>query len=207
MGAFKTRCTKSSKSNLLVPVMALLACGTAMAQSPTYKVGRPPTEAELRTWDNVVGSEGKELPPGSGTAKEGAKIYATKCAFCHGKTGTEGPAWRLVGGTGTLSTPTPVMTAGSYWPFATTIWDYINRTMPRDAEGSLRPDEVYALTAFLLYRNDIIKEGDVIDTKSLLELQMPNRNGFYPSKPEATAKNGNWKPHWNQAKPKPAAAR
>jgi cytochrome c len=198
------RCTKS---NLLLPVMVLLACGAARAQSPTYKVGRSPTEAELRAWDNVVGSEGKELLPGSGTAKEGAKIYAAKCAVCHGPTGKEGPYPRLVGGAGTLNTPTPILTTGSYWPFATTIWDYINRSMPRDAEGSLSPNEVYALTAFLLYRNDIIKESDVIDTKSLLEVPMPNRYGFYPAKPEATTKNGNWKPNWNQAKPKPAATR
>lgn len=201
-------CTKPSKSSLLLPVMALLACGPAMAQSPTYQVGRPPTEAELRAWDNVVGSEGKELLPGSGTAKEGAKIYAAKCASCHGQTGKEGPAPRMWGGTGTLNTPTPMQTIGSFWPFATTIWDYINRTMPRDAEGSLSAGEVYSLTALLLYWNDIIKESDVIDTKSLLEVQMPNRNGFYPPKPEATTKNSNWKPNWNQAKPaKPAAQR
>lgn len=195
------RCTSISKCNFLLPVMSLLTCGAAMAQSPAYKVGRPPTEAEMRTWDIVVGSDGKELPPGSGTAKEGAKIFAAKCSFCHGKTGVEGPALRLVGGAGTLNTPKPIMTIGSYWPFATTIWDYINRAMPRDAERSLTPDEVYSLTAFLLYRNDIIKETDVLDAKSLVEIQMPNRNGFYPPKPEATTKTSNWKPHWNQAKP------
>lgn len=195
------RCTSISKSNFLLPVMALLACSAAMAQSPTYKVGRPPTEAEMRAWDNVVGSDGKELRPGSGTATEGAKIFAAKCSFCHGKTGVEGPYPRLIGGTGTLTTPKPILTTGSYWPFATTIWDYISRTMPRDAEGSLTPDEVYSLTAFLLNRNGIIKETDVLDAKSLVELQMPNRNGFYPPKPEETTKNSDWKPHWNKAKP------
>ena len=81
------------------------------------------------------------------------------------------------------------------------IWDYINRAMPRDAERTLTPNEVYSLTAFLLFRNDIIKETDVMDPKTLVELQMPNRNGFYPAKPESTAKNGSWKPIWNQAKP------
>jgi len=197
------RCTSISKSSLLLSLVALLACSAGMAQSPTYKVGRPPTDAELRAWDNVVGTDGKELPPGSGTATEGAKIYGAKCSFCHGKTGVEGPYPRLVGGTGTLNTPTPVMTTGSFWPFATTIWDYINRSMPRDAEGTLTPDEVYSLTAFLLFRNDIIKETDVMDPKSMVELQMPNRNGFYPAKPESTTKNGNWKPNWNQAKSTP----
>jgi hypothetical protein len=197
------RCTSISKSSFLLPVMVLLTSGVALAQSPTYKVGRLPTDAEMRAWDNVVGADGKELPPGSGTAIEGAKIYAAKCAFCHGKTGVEGPYPRLTGGRGTLNTPTPILTTGSFWPYATTIWDYINRSMPRDAEGSLTPNEVYSLTALLLFKNDIIKETDVMDPKTLVELQMPNRNGFYPAKPEATTKNGNWKPYWNQAKPAP----
>jgi S-disulfanyl-L-cysteine oxidoreductase SoxD len=195
------RCTSISKSSFLLPVIVLLTSGIALAQSPTYKVGRPPTDAEMRAWDNVVGADGKVLPPGSGTAVEGAKIYAVKCAYCHGKTGVEGPYPRLIGGKGTLNTPTPILTTGSFWPYATTIWDYINRSMPRDAEGSLTPNEIYSLTAWLLFKNDIIKETDVIDPKTLVELQMPNRNGFYPVKPESTTKNGNWKPNWNQAKP------
>ena len=190
-----------TRASFLVEVVILVSCTATMAQSPTYKVGRPPTEAELRAWDNVVGSDGKELPPGTGTAKEGSKVYAAKCSFCHGQTGTEGPAPRLVGGVDSLSTHTPVLTAGSYWPFATTVWDYINRSMPRDAEGSLTPDQVYAVTAFLLYKSDIIKESDALDAKTLLKVQMPNRSGFFPPKPEATAKYGNWKPNWNQAKP------
>jgi len=190
-----------TRASFFVQLAVLVACGSAWAQSPTYKVGRPPTEAELRAWDNVVGTDGKELPPGAGTAKEGAKVYAGKCSFCHGQTGTEGPAPRLVGGVDSLSTRNPVITLGSYWPFATTVWDYINRSMPRDAEGSLTPDQVYAVTAFLLYKNDIVKESDVLDAKTLVKVQMPNRAGFFPAKPEATAKNGNWKPNWNQAKP------
>ena len=190
-----------TKSSLLVPAMVLTSWCAAWAQSPTYKVGRPPTEAELRAWDNVVGTDGKELPPGSGSAKDGAKVYAGKCSFCHGATATEGPAPRLVGGVDSLATKTPNPTLGSYWPFATTVWDYINRSMPRDAEGSLNPDQVYAVTAFLLYKNGIIKETEVLDAKTLLKVQMPNREGFYPAKPEATTKNGNWKPNWNQVKP------
>jgi cytochrome c len=171
-----------------------------MAQSPTYKVGRAPTAEDLREWDNVVGTDGKELPPGSGTAVEGAKVYAVKCALCHGKTGVEGPFPRLVGGVGTVDSPNPVLTTGSFWPYATTIWDYINRSMPRDAEGSLKPNEVYSLTAFLLSRNGIIKESDVVDNKTILQIQMPNRNGFYPAVPESSTKNSNWKPQWPKAK-------
>jgi S-disulfanyl-L-cysteine oxidoreductase SoxD len=196
------RCTSISKSSFLLLAIILLTSGIALAQSPTYKVGRPPTAEDMRVWDNVVGPDGKELPPGSGTAKEGAKIYTAKCSYCHGKTGVEGPYPRLVGGRGTLNTPTPMLTVGSYWPFATTIWDFINRAMPRDAEGTLTPNEVYALTAFLLFKNDIIKETDVMDSKTLVELQMPNRDGFYPTIPESTAKNSNWKPtYWNKVKP------
>ena len=153
-------------------------------------MGRTPSEKKSGPGTSLIGPEGKELPPGSGTAKEGAKIFAQKCAACHGPTErgcqelpdwTAGPA--LVGGKGTLNTANPVRTIGSYWPFATTIWDYINRAMPRRQEGSLSADEVYALTAFLLYRNDIIQESDVIDAKSLPKVQMPNRNGFIPANP------------------------
>jgi cytochrome c len=190
-----------TRASLLVSVLALISSGTTMAQSPTYKVSRPPTEAELRAWDNVVGTDGKELPPGSGTAKDGAKVYTAKCSFCHGATLTEGPAPRLVGGVDSLNTRTPMLTVGSFWPYATTVWDFINRSMPQGAEGSLTPDQVYAVTAFLLCKNDIVKETDVLDAKTLLKVQMPNRYGFYPAKPDATAKNGNWKPNWNQAKP------
>jgi cytochrome c len=200
MGAFKMRFTRAS---VLAALIALASSGAtfAFAQSPTYQVGRPPTEAELHAWDNVVGTDGKELPPGSGSAVDGAKVYATKCVFCHGATLTEGPAPRLVGGIDSLSTRAPLLTVGSFWPYATTVWDYINRSMPQGAEGSLTPDQIYAVTAFVLYKNGIVKETDVLDGKSLLKVQMPNRDGFYPAKPEATAKNGNWKPNQNQAKP------
>jgi cytochrome c len=188
------------RASLRVAAICLATCGVAHAQSPTYKVGRPPTEADLRAWDNVVGTDGKELPPGSGTAKDGARVYTAKCSFCHGATLTEGPAPKLIGGIDSLATRTPVLTVGSFWPFATTVWDFINRSMPQGAEGSLTPDQVYAVTAFLLFKNGIIKEADVLDEKTLLQVKMPNRDGFYPVKPEATTKNGNWRPNHNQAK-------
>jgi mono/diheme cytochrome c family protein len=183
--------------------MALLACGAALAQSPTYKVGRPPTEEEVRAWDHTVGSDGKELPAGSGSAVEGAKIYAAKCSMCHGKNG-EGmyPYNRLVGGVDTLNTPNPIITPGSYWPHPTTLWDFINRAMPEGAAGTLSPNEIYALTAFIFFRNGIIKETDVMDKNTLLNVQMPNRNGFFPNPPQsAPDKDHSWLPYWNQAKP------
>jgi cytochrome c len=162
---------------------AALAAGIAVwAQAPNYKnVGRAPTSDEIRAWDKAVGPAGRELPPGSGTTKEGAEIFADKCAVCHGPAG-EGSqmAPRLVGGKGTLTTAQPVLTIGSYWAFATTIFDFINKAMPRGQEGSLKPDQVYALTAFLLYKNDIIREAEILDARTLLLVKMPNRDGFIP---------------------------
>ena len=176
MGAFTMRCFLS----LMLPAMVLAACTASLAQGPTYRLGRTPTAEEVRSWDIASGPSGRELPPGSGTAKDGAMLYAQKCAVCHGPTGAEGPAKPLVGGEGTLKSPRPVKTVGSYWPFATTIWDYINRAMPPRQEGTLSADEVYALTAFLLFQSSIIQESDVMDAGSLPKVQMPNRNGFTP---------------------------
>ena len=173
-------------SKLLALFIVLIICATSWAQAPNYKnVGRAPTPEEIRAWDTSVGPSGKELPAGNGTAKDGAKIYAEKCAACHGP-GGEGTqmAPRLAGGQGTLKSPQAVLTIGSYWAFATTVWDYINRAMPKQQGGSLSANEVYALTAFLLFRNDIIKENDVMDAKSLPKVQMPNRYGFIPSRLE-----------------------
>jgi mono/diheme cytochrome c family protein len=183
-------------SSLLVPVIALATCIAAQAQAPSYHLGRTPTQQEIRAWDISISPQGEGLPPGSGMAKEGAKIYAERCAECHGKSGTESEtsanarraAPALVGGQGTLNTPNPVRTIGSFWPFATTVWDYINRTMPLFAEGSLSADEVYAVTAFLLYRNAIIRESDVMDARTLPKVRMPNRDGFVPARPQ-------WKAH------------
>jgi S-disulfanyl-L-cysteine oxidoreductase SoxD len=174
--------------NFLVPAVVLAASAVALAQGPSYKLGRTPSREEIKAWDIAVGPDGKELPPGSGTAKEGAKIFAQKCAVCHGPTGAEGSpiephVQHLVGGQGTIGTAHEEKTIGSFWPFATTIWDYINRAMPLRQGGSLKADEVYALTAVLLYRNKIIKEDDVIDAKSLPKIQMPNRYGFLPPLP------------------------
>lgn len=179
--------------NILVPVMALAACVTALAQGQTYNgLGRTPTQEEIQAWDISVGPEGKELPLGSGTVKEGAQIYVVKCAKCHGATGETGPGTgpfsqflgRLVGGKGTLDTPHPVRTVGSYWPYATTLWDFISRAMPRGEAGTLSANEVYAVTAALLYWNGIIQETDVMDREMLPKVQMPNRNGFVPPHPD-----------------------
>jgi cytochrome c len=171
-----------SRFNFAVPVLIVATALAAAAQTPGYKnVGRTPTPQEVQAVDIAIGTDGKELPPGSGNAKLGAQLFADKCVVCHGENqegSAQAPA--LVGGKGTLTSLRPKMTAGSYWPFATTVFDYIRRAMPRFQEGTLNVDEVYSLTAFILYRNDIIKENDVIDAKTLPKIKMPNRDGFIP---------------------------
>jgi hypothetical protein len=163
---------------LFVPGMALAVCVGALAQGPTYKLGRTPSEEEIRAWDIAISPDGKELPPGSGTAKEGAIIYAQKCTKCHGPAGEATPSGSgLVRRIGPNNTPSPI------WPLATTLWDHINRAMPRYEAGSLSANEVYSLTALLLYWNSVIQQSDVMDAKSLPKVQMPNRTMFVPLHP------------------------
>ncbi len=146
----------------------------------SYSLGRQATEAEIRAWDIDVSPNGDGLPPGRGSVKQGAAVFAKKCAACHGPTGVEGPNDRLVGGQGTLATSRPIKTIGSYWPYATTLFDYIRRAMPFSAPQSLTSDEVYAVVAWLLYRNGIVDEHAVFDARTLPAVQMPNRHGFVP---------------------------
>lgn len=174
-------------SSPLAAGIVLLTATAALAQTPSYSnIGRAATKEEIQAWDISVGPDGKGLPPGQGTAKEGAPIFAVKCAVCHGPNGEGakiGP--RVVGGiadTETLTTLKPVRTVGGYWPYATTVYDFINRAMPRGQSGTLTPTEVYALTAFILAKSNIIKEDDVLDAKTLPKVQMPNRNGFVPAR-------------------------
>jgi cytochrome c len=143
-----------------------------------YGIGRLATKEEIRLWNIDVTPDGAGLPPGRGTVKQGSRIYAEKCARCHGPTGTEGPMDRLVGGKQTLATSNPIKTIGSYWPYATTLYDYINRAMPFDAPQTLRPDEIYSVIAWLLNQNGIIAEDAIMDARLLPQVQMPNRQGF-----------------------------
>jgi len=174
-------------SSPLAAGIFMLAASASLAQTPSYSnIGRAPTKEEIQAWDISVGPDGKGLPPGSGSAKDGAPIFAAKCAVCHGPNGEGakiGP--RVVGGiadTETLTTLKPVRTVGGYWPYATTVYDFINRAMPRGQSGTLTPNEVYALTAFILAKSQIIKEDDMLDAKTLPKVQMPNRNGFVPAR-------------------------
>jgi hypothetical protein len=173
----------ASRSTLLL----LLLAPAALAQS-TYGIGKTPTTEEIRAWDISIGPTGKELPPGQGTAKEGAAIYTRKCVGCHGANGNSaGHAPTLIRAKTPQKPPSPVPclapcvndsnTMAVHSPLATVIWDYINRGMPLGKEGSLTPNEVYSLTAFLLYRNEVIKEDDVMDAHTLPGVKMPNING------------------------------
>jgi mono/diheme cytochrome c family protein len=165
--------------SLLIAVIAS-AAGLVAAQSPRFHLGRPPTPEEIKAWDIAVGPDGEGLPPGSGTAVRGKEIFAAQCARCHGATGREGPEMPLVGGLHTLNTDKPLKTVGSYWPYATTLWDYINRAMPFDRAGVLNADDVYATVAYVLFLNDLVHERDVIDARTLPGVRMPNRDGFIP---------------------------
>lgn len=143
-----------------------------------YGLGQTPSENLLKDWDIAIGPDGDELPQGRGTVAAGAALYLRNCAMCHGANGHEGPDPVLVGGHGTLASDTPLLTIGSYWPYATTLYDYIFRAMPFLAPASLGADEVYALCAFLLHANGIIGADAVMDQRTLPAVRMPNRDGF-----------------------------
>jgi len=149
-------------------------------ENGSFQVGRVATKDEIRAWNIDVPPTGEGLPAGQGTVKQGAQVFAAKCAMCHGPTGTEGPKDKLVGGRNTLASPKPVRTVGSYWPYAPTLYDYINRAMPFNVPGSLTPEEIYSVIAWLLFKNEIVPEDAVMDAKSLPQVQMPNRDGFIP---------------------------
>jgi cytochrome c len=149
-----------------------------LAQSPTFGVGHTPAPDVLKSIDIDVTPDGKGLLPGSGTAAAGKDVYTRRCETCHGPTGTEGPQDALNGGKGSLATSRPVKTVGSYWPYATTLWDYINRAMPFDHPSTLSHDELYAVTAYVLFLNGIVGEQDVLNQTTLPQVKMPNRNGF-----------------------------
>jgi hypothetical protein len=147
-------------------------------------IGRPATANEIKEWDISIHPDGRELPAGSGNATQGALVFTQRCCSgCHGPTGKEGPGPNLIGGKPTIQTSYyPII----YWPYAPMVWDWINRAMPYDRPGRLTPNEAYALTAFLLFRNNLVQEEDVMDAKSLPKVQMPHRSG-YQIPPEWTA--------------------
>ena len=168
------------RSLRILPALMLVGATSALAQSPTYGLGRAPTAEEVSAWDISIGPTGKELPEGSGTVADGARVYRRSCRRCHGVDGTEGRAPRLVKrerpeGTHpwNLGRILPIRA-----PYATVVWDYINRGMPLNREGTLTPDEVYSLTALLLFWNEVIEEDAVMNAQTLPAVVMPNRNAW-----------------------------
>lgn len=157
----------------------VLVAAAALAQSPKYGVGRAPTAEEIAAMDISVLHDGRGLPAGSGTAAKGKDVYFRRCSKCHGGEGQgkeEGAP--LVGGKGTLASPKPLKTVGSFWPHSTTLFDYVRRAMPFDRPGTLTNDQVYSAVAHVLFLNGLVGENDVIDAKTLPAVRMPNRDGF-----------------------------
>jgi cytochrome c len=167
-----------TRSATLAVGLLAAAVASLSAQSPRFGVGRPPTPSEIRELGPAIAPDGTGLPPGAGSVAAGRTLFAAQCARCHGPKGEGEVGARLVGGRGTLATPRPLKTVGSFWPYATTLWDYINRAMPFDQPGVLEPSEVYAAAAYVLHLNGIIGEDAVMDARSLPAVAMPNRDGF-----------------------------
>jgi len=159
-------------------VVAVAAFSASAYAQERYGIGRVATPAEISGWDIDIGRDGSNLPSGSGSVARGRTVYAEQCAACHGTEGQGGVGDRLVGGQGTLATAKPVRTVGSYWPYASTLFDYIRRAMPFNAPQSLTADQVYAVSAYILYLNNIVTEDTVLDATSLPRVEMPNRNGL-----------------------------
>jgi cytochrome c len=167
-----------------IVLAAVLAASGSVAAQQGPGLGVPLTEAQIAAWDLSIAPDGAGLPAGSGTASQGEAIYAVKCLACHGADGAGQPNDQLVGGHGTLTSPSPVRTVGSYWPYATTVFDYIRRAMPLTAPQSLAADEVYALTAYLLELNGIIDANEAMNAQTLPRVVMPNRDNFAIAYPD-----------------------
>jgi S-disulfanyl-L-cysteine oxidoreductase SoxD len=170
----------------IVIVLSVLAGATNSFAQETPNLGRSVTPAEIAPWDVSIPPDGMGLPPGSGTPAQGAVVYTQKCQVCHGEKGAGQPNDQLVGGQGTLASQSPVRTIGSYWPYATTVFDYVRRAMPYSQPRSLTDDEVYAVTAYLLHLNGITGAQDAMNAQTLPQVKMPNREQFilaYPTQP------------------------
>ena len=160
-----------------------LSAKVASAQSPN--LGKPISPAEIAPWDINILPDGTGLPPGSGTPAEGARVYAAKCSVCHGQDGKGGTSTRLVGGE-PIKNMESEKTIASFWPYATTLFDYIRRAMPWRQPRSLTNEEVYALTAYILSLNKLIGESETINAQTLPKVRMPNRDGFIVRFPDRT---------------------
>ena len=162
-------------------ILAVASVVVSLASSVNaYDFGRPATIEEIKSWDIDVRPGGKGLPEGSGTVAHGKSVYEENCEACHGPNGQGGIKDRLAGGQGSLETENPIKTVGSYWPYATTLFDYIHRAMPYQAPGSLSVDDTYAVAAYILNLNGILSSDGTLDRNTLPAIKMPNREGFIP---------------------------
>lgn len=169
---------------VVAAALAAPLAASAQTASVHYGFGAPATPDELAKFFSIP-PDGRGLPPGSGTGVKGAKVFAEQCAACHGEKLEGNPAKgiggdKLIGGRGSLATKTPVKTVESYWPYATTLFDYVKRAMPFSAPGSLSNDEVYSAVAYILSEAKIIKPTDTMDATTLPKVAMPNKDGFEP---------------------------
>jgi len=167
---------KQFVSTGVVLAAALFLAGMAQAAGPG--LGEPATAHDFDVYDSSVLPNGEGLPPGSSSAAQGKAVFEAKCAVCHGANGEGKPADALVGGQGTLNTPKPKKTVGSYWPYATTFFDFVRRAMPYNAPKSLSNDELYGVVAYVLFLNEIVPQDLVLNAQTLPKVAMPNRNGF-----------------------------
>jgi S-disulfanyl-L-cysteine oxidoreductase SoxD len=161
----------------LLSTVALVSAASAQAQTP-FGIGRPATPAEIAGWNIDIDRDGHNLPAGSGSVSHGREVFDQQCSACHGAKGEGGLGDKLVGGEGTLATPKPVKTVGSFWPYAPTLFDYIRRAMPQNAPQSLSNEDVYAVSAYILNLNGLLAADATIDAKTLSAIKMPNRNMF-----------------------------
>jgi cytochrome c len=158
---------------------ALLMSVTSGTWADSPNLGRSVSPEEAAAWDISIAPDGANLPPGSGTPAQGEAVYRATCQTCHGERGAGKPNEQLVGGQGTLAgNGTPIKTVGSYWPYATTLFDYVRRAMPITAPKSLTDDQVYAVCAYILSLNGIIGANDAMNAETLPTVRMPNRSGF-----------------------------
>jgi len=177
--------SKSHRAALFAGAMALVAVASAPAMGgERYGLGQTASPELIAGWDIDVRPDGQGLPTGQGTAADGEAVFVEQCASCHGEFGEAvGRFPVLIGGGDSLASSTPVKTVGSYWPYASTLWDYIHRAMPFGNAQSLSVDETYAVTAYVLYLNDLVAEDFVLDRSSLPKVAMPNRDGFIAEDP------------------------
>lgn len=174
------RRVKSRGLFLALPVLAVTLVDVSASEKQPFGYGTPATPEQIAGWNiDARGDDGEGLPPGKGDVARGTDVYADQCAACHGTFGEgEGRFPKLVGGNGSLTADRPEPTVGSYWPFAVTLWDYINRAMPMPAPHSLAADDVYALTAYILNLNNVVPDNFVADKDSLPKVKMPNHDSF-----------------------------